>query len=323
VSADPSQVHRDSVVARSYRRSPVAVLVTIVAAALILPGFGPFARSVSSRGSFQLPPAPGIRDVKDVVYAAVDGRALALDIALPAGIPRPPLLVWVHGGAWRSGDKDEVPRVFVERGFATASVNYRLSTEARFPAAVHDIKAAIRFLRARAADYGYRTDRIAIGGSSAGGHLAALVGVTNGHPVLEGAVGDNRSQSSDVHAILDYYGASDLTTILDQSTPFGLDVRIPALELWLGARPEQTKELAELASPVLHVDRADPPLLMFHGDRDPQMPVNQSHQLEGAYDALGLDVHLEIVHGAAHGGAAFFAPDRLERALAFLRRTID
>ena len=257
-----------------------------------------------------------------MVYGTVDGRPLHLDLALPAGSMPPPLIVWVHGGAWRSGDKEEVPRFFAEHGLATASVNYRLSGEARFPAAVHDIKAAVRFLRARGAAFGYRTERIAIAGSSAGGHLAALVGVTNDHPALEGSVGEHDSESSDVHAILDYYGASDLTTILEQSTPFGLGVRVPALELWLGAGPEQVRNLAELASPVQHVDPSDPPLLMFHGDRDPQMPINQSHQLEGAYRALGLDVALEVVHGAAHGGEAFYTPDRVERALTFLRRTL-
>ncbi len=265
---------------------------------------------------------PSIADHADVVYATVDGIPLAMDIAVPASSSAPPLLVWVHGGAWRSGDKDEVPRAFAEHGFATASVNYRLSTTARFPAAIHDVKAAIRFLRANAARFGYRADRIAIAGSSAGGHIAALVGVTTGNRELEGTVGNDLSESSAVQAIVDYYGASDLTTILDQSTPFGLGVRKPALEQWLGALPDAVPELAALASPVKHVDSSDPPLLLLHGDRDPQMPINQAHELEGAYEVLALDVTFDVVHGAGHGGDAFFAPDHLARALAFLRRTI-
>ena len=259
---------------------------------------------------------------QDVVYATVDGKKLGLDIYMPAGVQTPPLLVWVHGGAWRSGTKERVPMVFVEHGIATASLDFRLSTEARFPAAVQDIKAAIRFLRANASEYRYRTDRIAISGSSSGGHLAALVGVTNGHTALEGTVGDHPDQSSDVQAIVSYYGASNLTTILAQSTPHGLNVREPALNLLLGALPESAKELAELASPVFHVDRGDPPLLLVHGDQDPQMPINQAHELEGAYKQLGLDVSLDVVHGAAHGGNAFFSGDHLTRALEFLHRTI-
>jgi acetyl esterase/lipase len=262
------------------------------------------------------------REHRDVVYATVEGRELMLDLFLPAGVERPPLLVWVHGGAWRSGSKNDAPRVFVENGFAMASVGYRLSTEARFPAAIHDLKAAIRFLQARAGQYGYRAERLAIAGESAGGHLAALVGVSNGVEELEGTVGEHRSESSDVHAILDYFGAADLQTILAQSTPHGLDVRVPALELFLGDQPENVPALARLASPVAHVDRADPPLLMLHGDRDPQMPINQSHQLEGAYRALGLEVELRVVHGAAHGGALFYSVENLGAALDFLRRAL-
>jgi acetyl esterase/lipase len=212
--------------------------------------------------------------------------------------------------------------VFVEGGAAMASLDFRQSGEARFPANIHDIKAAIRFLRAKAPQYGYRTDRIAIAGSSSGGHLAVLVGVSNGQKELEGTVGTHLNQSSAVAAIIDYYGASNLTTILAQSTPHGLSVRRPALELLLGGLPDAEPRLAQLASPVTLVDRGDPPLLIFHGDQDPQMPINQSHELQGAYGKMGLDVHFDVVHGAAHGGDAFFTPDRVARAMAFLRRTI-
>ncbi|HET9387853.1 MAG TPA: prolyl oligopeptidase family serine peptidase, partial [Gemmatimonadales bacterium] len=179
-------------------------------------------------------------------------------------------------------------------------------------------------LRAKAKEYGYRTDRIAISGASSGAHLAALVGVTNGNKELEGTLGNYLKESSDVQAILDYFGASNLTTILPQSTPFGLNLRKPALDLLLGGQPEDAsiKPLAELASPVKHVDKGDPPLLLFHGDQDPQMPINQAHELHAAYKKTGLDVAFTVVHGAAHGGNQFFAPDNLQQALAFLNRTI-
>lgn len=262
------------------------------------------------------------RAYKDIVYATVAGKKLGLDLYMPAGVQAPPLLVWVHGGRWSRGTKATVPKAFVENGIATASLDFRQSTEARFPAAVHDIKAAIRFLRAKAPEYGYRTDRIAIAGSSSGGHLAALVGVTNGQKELEGTGGNYMNQPSDVQAIVSYYGASNLTTILAQSTPYGLGVRRPALESLLGALPENTKELAQLASPVFHVDGNDPPLLLLHGDQDPQMPINQSHELEGVYKKAGLDVYFDVVHGAAHGGDLFFGPEHLQRVLEFLRRTI-
>ncbi|MBM4182842.1 MAG: alpha/beta hydrolase [Gemmatimonadetes bacterium] len=259
---------------------------------------------------------------RDVVYATVDGKYLALDIHMPAGVSNPPLLVWVHGGRWSVGNKGQVPGEFAQNGFAVASLDFRQSTEARFPAMVHDIKGAVRFLRAHAAEYGYRADRIAIAGNSSGGHLAALVGVTNGSHELEGSVGGNRGQSSAVQAIISYYGASNLETILAQSTPFGLGVREPALRDLLGALPDAVPALARLGSPVVHVGAGDPPLLLLHGDQDPQMPINQAHELEGAYEEHGLDVYFEVVHGAVHGGEGFFAPEHLDRALAFLRRTI-
>jgi acetyl esterase/lipase len=266
--------------------------------------------------------APAAREFKDVTYANVDGKDLGLDIYMPAGAQSPPLLVWVHGGAWSSGTKAQAPMMFVANGFALSSLDFRQSTEARFPAQVHDIKAAIRFLRAKAATYGYRTDRIAIAGSSSGAHLAALVGVTNGHAELEGTVGGYFKESSSVQAIVSYYGASNLSTILAQSTPFGLNMRRPALERLLGALPDQAKALAALASPVTHLDPSDPPLYLLHGDQDPQMPINQSHELEGAYKKLGLDVSFDVVYGAAHGGDRFLAGDYLTRVVAFLRRTL-
>ena len=263
---------------------------------------------------------------KDLVYATVGGKNLALDLYLPANVASPPLVVWIHGGRWMNRTKAEARTDFVEHGFAVAAVDFRQSTEERFPAMVHDIKAAIRFLRAKAPELGYRADRMAIAGTSSGAHLAALVGVTNGNKELEGSVGDFGNQSSGVQAIVSYYGASNLMTILPQSTPYGLGVRKPALQSLLGALPEETGDLAKLASPITHVDKNDPPLLLFHGDQDPQMPINQSHELEGAYEKVGLDVVFDVVHGAEHGDGdrppLFFAKDRVDRAIAFLRRTI-
>lgn len=270
-----------------------------------------------------LPALAQQQEFRDVVYASPNGHDLGLDIYMPDGVVFPPLVVQVHGGAWRFGSKDGgVPMEFVENGYAVASLDFRASTDAPFPAMVHDIKAAVRFLRAKAGDYGYDADRIAITGASSGAHLAQVVGVSNGHPALEGDLGDYLDTSSDVQAILSYFGASDLTVILSQSTPFGLGVREPALELLLGALPDANPELAKLASPVYLVDAVDPPLMLLHGDMDPQMPINQSLNMLGAYKSAGLDVTFEPVHGAVHGGPGFFDTEHLDNALAFLERTI-
>ena len=257
---------------------------------------------------------------KDITYATADGKELKLDLYLPASPVVDGLLVFVHGGAWRGGSKDGVPKIFPDNGIPTASIEFRQSTEAKFPAQVHDIKAAIRFLREKAATYGYKAQRIVIVGSSSGGHLATLTGVTNGHAELEGKVGEYQKQSSNVHAIVDYYGATNLTTILAQSTPFGLNVRRPALELLLGSEPEKNIELAKLASPVFHVDKNDPPLLVFHGEQDPQMPISQSHEIVGAYKKSNLDVYFEVVYGAAHGGDMFYSPENVKLVLDFIKK---
>lgn len=259
----------------------------------------------------------------DIEYARVGDLSLKLDLHRPA-MPKPPLIVYVHGGAWRAGSKSDVPiAALMEEGFAIASVDYRLSTQAVFPAQVHDIKAAIRFLRASAERYQVDATSIAIVGSSAGGHLAALVGVTNGHVALEGTVGLHLEESSAVQKIVSLYGASNLQTILEQSTEFGLKMRVPALELLLGGQPGEKPELARLASPVSHVDAADPPLLLIHGDADPQMPPQQSAELAKVYEAKGLKVKLITLPGSRHGGDEFYDRERTGMMAAFLSGALD
>jgi acetyl esterase/lipase len=262
------------------------------------------------------------RAFKDVVYAKVDGKPLALDLYMPAGVKQPPLIVYLHGGAWTAGTKAQYPAFLVERGFAVASLDFRSTNEARFPANVHDIKAGIRFLRAKTSEYGYRSDRIAVAGASSGGHLAALVGVTNGSKDLEGTEGDYLKQSSSVQAIVSYFGASNLTTILSQSTPPGLEVRAPALQRLFGASPDAAPELAKLASPVFHVDHDDPPIFLLHGDQDLQMPINQMHELQGAYEKAGRTVDVLVLHGIGHVGEPFFQGEPVNKVVEFLKRTI-
>lgn len=254
---------------------------------------------------------------RDIEFAVVEGHRLALDLHLPER-QSGALVVWVHGGAWRSGSRADMPLgKLVEDGFAVASVSYRLSTVAKFPAQIHDIKAAIRFLRSEGKRLGVDASMVVVAGASAGGHLAALVGVTNGHAELEGSVG-GRKDSSNVQGIVSFFGGSDLTSILKQSTPHGLSVRVPALELLLGGQPAEKAELARLASPVFHIDADDPPLLLFHGDQDEQMPINQAHQLVGAYEKVGASAKLHVLYGAGHGGKVFYEPTRIEVVKSFL-----
>ena len=260
---------------------------------------------------------------RDVEYAKIGDRSLQVDLYLPTvnDNGKSPLVVWVHGGAWRAGSKDSVPvKHWLNSGFAIASVDYRLSGEAKFPAQVYDIKAAIRFLRASADRFRIDSSRFVVAGSSAGGHLAALVGVSNGAGGLEGMVGEHQSVSSDVQAAVSFYGASNLQTILSQSTEHGLSVRVPALQLLLGGQPDEKPDLARLASPVTYVDASDPPLWLIHGDADPQMPMEQSVELEAAYSKYDLPVQFDVIKGGKHGGDEFYTRDRLSGLAASLHQ---
>lgn len=263
------------------------------------------------------------RHFTDLVYATVGGKDLALDLHLPAGVRHPSLLVFVHGGAWTTGSKAQYPTFLLARGFAVASLDFRSSNEAPFPADLFDIKAGIRYLRAKASHYGYRSNRIAIVGASSGGHLAALVGVTNGEAALEGTEGEYLSESSAVQAIVSYFGASDLTTILAQSTPAGLAVREPALKRLLGATPDQVPALAKLASPIFHVTRNAPPIMLLHGDQDTQMPLNQVYEMQWAYEQAGRHAEVLILHGVDHDAGPFFRDAPVERVAQFLKHNIS
>jgi acetyl esterase/lipase len=188
--------------------------------------------------------------IKNIVYAEDGDKKFQLDIYKPKEQKEPYLIVWVHGGAWHSGSKENPPLGMLPYGYALASVDFHASTEKPFPANVHDIKAAIRFLRANAKKYGYKADKIIIWGASSGGHLATLIATTNNNSMLEGNLGNYTEISSSVQTCLDFYGPTNFLTILNQSTPHGLNVRLPALSILLGKPLEQSTEMARLASPV-------------------------------------------------------------------------
>ncbi|WP_394992350.1 alpha/beta hydrolase fold domain-containing protein [Emticicia sp.] len=256
---------------------------------------------------------------KDITYAEVDGKKLQLDIYKPKVQKEPYLVVWVHGGAWNTGSKANPPLGLLPFGYALASVDFRASTEKPFPADVHDIKAAIRFLRANASKYGYKSDKIIIWGSSSGGHLAALVATTNNNATLEGNLGSFLNTSSSVQACIDFFGPTNFLTILNQSTPHGLNVRLPALAILLGKPLDQVTELAKLASPVYQVDTSDPPLFIVHGEQDIQVPINQSIELMSAYKSKNLKVQIEFIPYAGHSDPAYAKKELMEKIDRFLK----
>ena len=269
--------------------------------------------------SLQIQAQNDMETTKDIVYAEADGKKLQLDIYKPKAQKEPYLVVWVHGGAWNTGSKEKPPLGLLPFRYALASVDFRASTEKPFPANIHDIKAAIRFLRANASKYGYKSDKIIIWGSSSGGHLAALVATTNNNAALEGNLGNFTNTSSSVQACIDFFGPTNFLTILNQSTPHGLNVRLPALAILLGKPLDQVTELAKLASPVYQVDASDPPLFIVHGEQDIQVPINQSIELMSAYKSKNLKVQIEFIPNAGHSDPAYAKKELMEKIDRFLK----
>ena len=235
-------------------------------------------------------------DVPDITYCTMDGVPLKMDLYFPDGIEPPhQVLVYVHGGSFTSGDKRKGSGIIdlpamTARGYAVAAINYRLMPEYPFPAEVVDAKCAVRFLRAHADEYDLLTDRVGIWGGSAGGHLAAMVGLTNGDPAFE--LGENREYSSRVDAVVEMFGPTDLTQ------PMGW------LQRWLLRRAFDTDSSSDArlikASPVEYVTRDAPPFLILHGEQDTAVPVEQAKDLYQKLLDEGVDATLVIVENADH-----------------------
>jgi acetyl esterase/lipase len=256
----------------------------------------------------------------DLQFAMVGEKALLLDLYLPQNVEKPPLVVFIHGGGWRNGSHKQchVPWL-AEHGFAVASISYRLTDVAIFPAQIHDCKAAVRWLRAHAADHGYDAARVGVAGSSAGGHLAVLLGTSGGVKELEGNVGGNLDFDSRVQAIVDYYGATDFILRSKTQPSRANEVGSVVYRLLGGAANEKT-DLASLASGVSHVTKDDPPLLVLHGAKDNTVLLDQSERIIEKYSEVELNSQLHILPQAAHGGSAFYTGENRERVVRFFKQ---
>jgi len=240
----------------------------------------------------------------NLVYASIKRKKLLLDLYLPAGGQNPPfpLVVWVHGGAFRAGDKNDPTALpLVEAGFAVASINYRLSQEALFPAQLYDCKAAVRWLRAHASEYHLLAEKIGVWGASAGGHLAAMLGVTNNIEELEGKVGDCLEQSSAVQAVCDWFGPTNFLRMNDFPGSMDHDAAdSPESEL-VGGPIQENPHLVAAANPITYVSKSAPPFLIMHGEDDPLVPANQSEILAAALRDNGIEIDLIMIPGMGHG----------------------
>lgn len=262
---------------------------------------------------------PNVAKHADVLYAEVDGHKLLLNLFVPRDVERPPLVVYIHGGSWRAGTFRNCPIEWLaEEGFAVASIAYRFSDVAKFPAQIHDCKAAIRWLRSQAKEYGYDAARIGVAGSSAGGHLAVLLGTSADVADLEGTVGGNLDQSSRVAAIVDYFGPTDFVLRGKTHPERANDPKSGTYQL-LGGAAIDLPEQARRASGVSYVSADDPPLLILHGDQDRTVYMDQSESIRDAYTRLKLPVELIVVPGGGHGGKAFYSAENRRPVAEFLR----
>lgn len=268
----------------------------------------------------------GVKLEADIPYAGTENPRQRLDLLLPAEpkAGKLPVVVFIHGGGWQGGSKvsgrQRVSGLVAGGEFAGASVGYRLTDEAQFPQQIHDCKAAIRWIRANADKYGMDPDRIAVWGSSAGGHLVALLGTSGDVAALEGDLGENKDVSSRVSCVVNYFGPSDFTVMAAQG---GKGARInhdaadsPEGKL-IGGPLQENRDKAKAASPITYVSKDDPPFLNIHGDADPVVPYHQSEKLHEALKQAGVSSTLITVEGGGHGQG--FPPEISEIVAQFLR----
>jgi arylsulfatase A-like enzyme/dienelactone hydrolase len=258
-------------------------------------------------GDIRTPVPAGVRRIADLEFARAAApvpMALLLDLYLPAegddattGGGRKPVVLWIHGGGWKHGTKAACPLAWLAaEGVAVASIDYRLSWQAPWPAQIEDCRAAVAWLRREAATYGLDPDRIIVGGGSAGGHLAALLGTAG-------------TGAAPVQGVIEFFGPTDLLTMPPNvpgpdRTPEDLAASHGAK--LLGGPVHERPDLARAASSLFHVSADDPPFLILHGDADPLVPLEQSTRLEAALRAAEVPVTMVVLPGVGHGGPGFF-----------------
>lgn len=269
----------------------------------------------SETGKAQRPPQAVI--YRDLEYSRAETSTQLLDLYYPQNCDGPvPVIIWVHGGGWKNGSKDRCPATWLtEHGFAVASINYRLTTEAQWPAQIDDCRAAVRWLRTNAEQFQIDGSKIAAWGGSAGGHLVALLGTVDAQV--------NESVPSRVQAVCDWYGPTDLLTmppnVLGQGRTLE-DLAASNGAKLLGGTVQDLPDLAKQASALYHVSKDDPPFLIMHGELDPGVPLQQSERFHQALMTAGVPSTLHVVPQAGHGGKEFQTPQVRDLIKAFFEQ---
>ncbi|MGB0581016.1 MAG: alpha/beta hydrolase fold domain-containing protein [Limisphaerales bacterium] len=289
--------------------------IAIFVIALLL---GSFNADAAKKNKIQ-PPPDGVSVLRDIVYKQPFIRPLELDLYRPKNFKgRLPVVVWVHGGGWKNGSKNNCPAKFLaQHGFAVASIDYRLTHHAQWPAQIDDCRSAVRWLRKNAGKYRLNPNKIGAWGSSAGGHLVAILGTIDAP--------DGEEVSSRVQAACDWFGPSDLLTM-----PYNMvsakrtieQVRNSNGAKLLGAAVPDIPKKARHASALHHVSVDDPPFLVMHGDEDPGVPIDQSNRFAAALKKAKVDVTYHVVKGAGHGGKLFKTDEVNQLIIDFFSRTL-
>lgn len=250
-----------------------------------------------------------VTSYQNIPYANDTLKKHLLDIYVPAGAKKnTPLLIWLHGGGWMHNDKyadmsymKNTIRAILDQGYALASIDYRHSTTAIFPAQIQDCNQAVQFLYDNASKYGFDRNSFALIGFSAGGHLASLLALSNNQNI-SGFYANGKKPSFKIKAVIDFYGPSNLIMFFDNMKPTDVDNPICIL---LGSSPLVRPDVSAFASPVTYVDKDDPPFFIVHGEKDDGVPPAQSYLLKAHLDLMRVANELTIVAGAPHFGEMF------------------
>jgi acetyl esterase/lipase len=297
----------------------------LVLAVTILPALGSLAQTAPSNktnATEVLPissPYGEATVMRNIPYVAQPTSRQNFDLYLPRNHNEQPfpLIVWIHGGAWMMGIKDwDNVKYLVRHGYAIASIDYRISPENKFPAQIQDCNAALNFILAHATNYGIDPKRFVVGGGSAGGHLALLLGLARGERDF------GADPSVRPLAILDFFGPADLNKMKDDLLTIHSDKGIELLQdagtKLLGAPVEQTPDKAKAASPITYVSAAGPPVLVLQGGNDDLVPAAQSRRLHAALDATGVKNQLIVLDNVGHDGPLFSTPEVESKVMDFL-----
>ncbi|MET9199332.1 alpha/beta hydrolase [Gordonia sp. NPDC003585] len=263
----------------------------------------------------------------DISIATVNGVEITADLHRPSA-ELPPVVVYLHGGGWQLGDKadgadDRLSRL-ASYGVAVLSVNYRLGQHGAFPNPIHDVKGAVRWLRANGDSLQVATERVGVWGASAGAYLATMVGLTAGDSALEGDVGGNLQESSRVDAVVHWFGPSDLAANTHRSAVESFLLPPPFEATLIGdAEVDTPTEVSWQASPLSRVAPSAPPFLISHGDRDRITPPAQSRLLHDSLVGVGAESTLVVLGGAGHEGAEFDSPGNLAITAGFLSAQLN